>query len=317
MRLLVVRFSAIGDCVMTAWAVTALRRAQPDARIVWAVQSRSRPVIDTERLVDRAHVFERERWKSTKWSAQVWKEMILAYTGLRGERFDHGFDFQGHSKTAMCLALAGCQVRHAAVATDGLARRLTRPMFDHPVGHDVERAFALVASVVPCTLPERPEMPSVDEAARRFQAEFGGSLVSIQTGAGEPEKRYPQERWEEVARSLAGQGYRVVALGGPGDPRLAAPAVVDLVGKTDLRGAMAVVAASRLHLAADTGTGHIAAALGVPVVSVFGKNAPERYRPYSPLARVLWRDRDPAAVRSDEVVSASLELLKEARALPH
>jgi ADP-heptose:LPS heptosyltransferase len=102
----------------------------------------------------------------------------------------------------------------------------------------------------------------------------------------------------------------VVFLGGPGDPT---PKTGEsLVGKLTLRESMAVIASSELHVSADTGNGHIAAAYGVPTVSVFGPMDPVRFRPYGPKATVL---RDPShrpeAITADQILEACLAKLGE------
>jgi ADP-heptose:LPS heptosyltransferase len=107
---------------------------------------------------------------------------------------------------------------------------------------------------------------------------------------------------------------RVLGLGAAGDPPLFvqnAPEVKSKVGKYPLVRSMGAVLASDLHLAADTGTGHVAAAYGVPVVSVFSKNDPQRFRPYAENAKVLRHGKEAARVRSAEVVEAAHQLLQE------
>lgn len=305
-RVLVVRFSAIGDCVMTAWAIGDIRRAYPDARIVWAAETRCLPVLAVGPLVDRAVDVPREQWKRER----NFLAPLRLFAGLRRERFDVGFDFQGHSKTALCLRLAAPEVRLAARATDAFARSLN-PVVRLPVGeiHEVELAKRLVAAWNAGATDSADALPIMPMVGDLPAAVVGTtSLVSIQTGAGAADKVVPPAHWAAVAERLAGSGLRLCAIGGPNDPRIEHPAVVDLVGRLNLREAMAVVARSALHLAGDTGTGHIAAAYGVPTVSVFGPTAPERYRPWSSKAIVLragtCRVED---VSPDEIASAALE----------
>lgn len=302
-KVLVVRFAAIGDCVMSAWAVTALRAAVPGAEIVWAVQERCAPVVDTRRLVDRLAVVPRERWKRRRWSPATWREQVVTYTRLRQVGFDVGFDFQGHSKTALMLRLSGARERLASRATDALARRLNPPRPLSPESpHEVHLALALVRERFPAVLPDRPVMP-IDGPPT---PEPG--LVTLQTGAGEADKLYPAEQWAAVAQTLADAGLTVVSLGAENDPKV--QGTVDEVGRHDLLSAMGRIAASRLHLAADTGTGHMAAALGVPVVSVFGRTDPARFRPFTQAGRVLRGSPGPGAVAPADVAAAALELLE-------
>ncbi|MBS1724974.1 MAG: glycosyltransferase family 9 protein [Armatimonadetes bacterium] len=303
MRILVVRFAAIGDCVMTAWPVTAIRAALPEAKIVWAVQDRCSPVVDTDRLVNELHEVPRDDWKRRRGSIAVWGEQLRSYTALRKIPIDIGFDFQGHSKTALMLRLSGAKKRLASRATDAFASLLNPPRRLVPDGpHEIDLGFALVRSELDVPRVEPPLMPAV-------QGQGQEGTVTIQTGAGERRKAYPRELWSEVACSLSQKGLRVVSLGGKQDPHLDPGASEDAVGALDLRGAMGAVAASRVHLAADTGTGHIAAAYGVPVVSIFGPTDPARFRPYSSKAKVLKNAAEPGSVSPDQVVSACMELI--------
>jgi ADP-heptose:LPS heptosyltransferase len=281
---------------MASWAATSIRNRFPTARLVWAVESRCSPVIDDERLVTRLHEFPRDRWKSNRWSPDAWREQLLRHVELRRERFDFGLDLQGHSKTAMCLRIASPGRRLAARGTDPLARRLNPTLVEPPEVHTVDWNHRALTHFDDFLLPDRPAMPQVP---RPVEAE----LVTLSVAAGNDAKRYPNERWCKVASVVRSEGFRVHVVGGPADPPLGDESV-DLVGRLSLRGSMAEIASSRLHIAADTGTGHIAAAYGVPSVSVFGPMHPDKYRPYGPLATVLHVSRDPKDVPVEEVISA-------------
>lgn len=297
---------------MTAWAVSQLRRAHSGATLVWAAETRCLPVIAEGNLVDRVVDVPRERWKRER----RWLEPLRFFAGLRRFRFDVGFDFQGHSKTAICLRLASPRVRLAARATDLFARALN-PVVRLPVGslHEVELGARLVAEWAPnlgsLDPPIMPDLEIERRAVRGLLQDATERLVSIQTGAGAADKVVPPEHWARVADSLVGAGFRVCAIGGKNDPGVPHPQVENLGGRLDLREAMAVVAESALHLAGDTGTGHIAAAYGTPVVSIFGPTPPERFRPWSTNAVVL---RSPAGqtrdVSPETIAAAALEMLR-------
>ena len=80
---------------------------------------------------------------------------------------------------------------------------------------------------------------------------------------------------------------------------------LDKVGKLDLHETMSVIANSAITLAADTGAGHIAAAYGVPVVSVFGPTAPDEFRPYTERGIVLKNGETTSDVTADEILTAT------------
>lgn len=301
---------------MSAFAVTALRNLLPDAHIVWACQRTPAPVIAVPTLVNHLHIFDRETWKKQRGPA-AWAAQIRTYLALRSHHFDLGFDFQGHSKTALALRLARPTKRFSSRATDALALRLTPPVITTPDDdiHEVERAFNLVHHALPdALLPAQPLMPDVAAAAASLR-QTHPRLVTLQTGATEAVKRYPPELWATVADALIAQGHSVAVLGGPRDPELSVPHALNLVGKTTLPETLAYLAASDLHIAADTGTAHIAAAYDRPVLALFSKNLERRFRPYSEKAHVLRagtpEERRPAAeIPPQAIINRALEILK-------
>lgn len=319
-RFLVVRFAAIGDCVMAAWTATAIRNAHPEAFLCWAVQSRCAPVIDRQELASRVIEFPRERWKRSRWSPKTWAEQVATYARLRGLGFDYGIDLQGHSKTALCLRIAAPKKRISARATDALAARLNPVALGSPEGkHMVEWNHEVLCQLGEYCLPERPIMPVRDEAWTSAREKLGeGPLATISTGTGEARKIYPAEKWKEVASGLRDAGFQVAFIGGPTDPRIEVPGTLDLVGKMPLDQSMELVSHSQIHLAGDTGTGHMAAAYGVPVVSVFGPTNPSVYRPFTKQGVVVKGGDVPGDTAPSVVLDASMELMRRIRAeLPH
>lgn len=305
-RILVVRFSAIGDCVMAAWAATALRLANPMSRIDWAVSGTCAPVIDDDELVSERFVFRRELWKKTRWRPSTWRDQLQTYIGLRHRQYDVGFDFQGHSKTALALRIARPKRRIALRGTDAFARRLN-PSLNEDVGglHTVEQNMRLIREAGSFELPDRPMMP---------QSPLPPSILSgavvIGTGAGHPGKIWPVERWAQVGRALVARRVPVVIAGAGGDPRPAVEGAIDAIGKLNLLELCAVVRNARLVLAADTGIGHIASAYAIPSVSVFGPTDPYVFRPYGPHARVLKQGDSPLDVSAEAFIEAAEQALE-------
>lgn len=297
------RFSAIGDCVMAAHAATSVRKAYPDAFLVWAIEKRCAAVADTSTLLSMRYEFNREEWRTTRWSPRTWWASLSTYGKLRKCQFDLGLDLQGHSKTALCLYLAKPKRRLAAQATDIFARSLNPRAHGDPSSmHVVEWNYHVLRQLLDAPQVLRPFMPNLDP-------KNVSNLVTISTGAGAKDKEWPVESWQKVGESLREQGFHVVFLGGPGDPVPHWPDDQVWVGKLALTETMSWIASSRLHLAADTGSGHIAAAYDVPVVSVFGPTDPNRYRPYTKGGTVLRAGPSTADVKPADVVQAALDLL--------
>lgn len=287
---------------MAAWVASAIRRDYPESQLTWAVQDTCVEVVSPE-LAER-FVADRLSWRSARWHPSVWRSQLRSFAGLRQRKFDFGFDLQGHLKTALCLRLASPVRRASHISTDRLAATLN-PQVD--VGrrtlHEVEAHHRLVETLLPLSGYRTVRLPEP------FGPEAVGA-VTIQTGASRAEKRYPVEKWREVAHRLVQAGSRVVAVGGPFDPGLDLPGVQNLVGKLSLAQTMAVLRASRMHLSGDTGTGHIAAAYGVPVVSLFGRSKPDRFQPIGAPVTVLTADRL-ADIPPEVVVKAAMDYTRK------
>jgi len=316
-RILIVRWSAIGDCVLAAHFATALRQHKPDAFIGWTVETRCAPVLDSQRLVSKIVPIPRSEWKKRRWSPSCWREQLRTYTSLRQYKFDVGLDLHGHSKTALCLRLSGSKQRHAVRATDAFARRLN-PLLQVPEHgpHEIDLYGAALKAVFGLEIADRPIMPDLSTEEDQIRNDLGPEpFITIQTGAGFEDKRYPAEQWAEVAAALGG---KLVAIGAPSDPRIPSPTVIDRIGKYDLRTSMAAVKLSVAHLSADTGTAHVAAAFDVPTITIFGRTEVERFHPWTEKRMVLKRSNRPSDVTVEEVVSATRKLMENnVSAVPH
>ncbi len=298
-RFLIVRFSAIGDCVMAAYIATAIRSKIRSCDLTWAVETRCAPVLDSSRLLTRICDFPRDEWRKRRWSPQTWRAQLARFSELRKHRYDFGMDLQGHSKTAVCLRIARPAKRIAAFATDNLAGKLNPLVKGDPDEvHRVERMLAAAQTFGDFSLPTRPIMPDPIP----IDVPLDKPLATISTGAGAKIKQY--SHWEPVATDLLRKGFNVMFLGAQPDPRIQVPGAIDRVAQFSLAETMSAVARSRVHLAADTGTGHMAAAYGVPFVAVFGPTNPKLYRPYSENGVVLRNSNDPNSVQPNEILAA-------------
>lgn len=300
LRILIVRFSAIGDCVMAGYAVNDLRHAYPDAEITWVVEDRCSGIISDTKLVHRRLDLPRSQWRP-KGELRTLLEQYRWLTGLRKYKFDYGFDLQGHSKTAWCLRLSGAQRRLAHPSTDALAKHLNPQFraegFDQM--HSVERSRTLVGSLLPSPPTSNDFLPGGAET-------INPKLVTICVGAGHPRKLIPPATLQSVGQTLARQGYSVVYLGGSKDTIDHPEGTTNLVGQTTIEESVAWIRQSAVHIAGDTGTGHIAAQVGTPLVTIWGNMPLARFRPYTNRLTLIDHDGDPQRATTDEIVSAAL-----------
>ncbi len=304
LKVLIVRFSAIGDCVLAGYAVNDLRRSYPNAEISWVIEDRCDGIVSEGKLVNRRLSLPRSEWRK-RGDIPTLFEQYRWHSGLRRYGFDYGFDMQGHSKTAWCLRLSGAKKRLSIGATDAIARRLN-PVLNEPSLenlHSVERGRKLISHLLTLEnhasdfLPGQPVVPEKD-------------LVTVCIGAGHPAKQIPTETLIEIGKQLTGKSYRVVYLGGPKDFLENPTGTTNLAGQTTLEESIQWIRNSAVHIAGDTGTGHIAAAVGTPLVTIWGNMPLSRFRPYTEKLTLINREGNPAKVSPQEIVDAATGWLR-------
>lgn len=126
---------------------------------------------------------------------------------------------------------------------------------------------------------------------------YAGAIV-LHPGAASESRRWPIDRWTELARLLAAEGWKIVITGTPGEFRrcrriakaAGLPIAAVIAGKTNVVELCRVVNAARAVVCGDTGVGHLATALRTPSVLLFGPTSPGRWGPpESPYHRVIWK----------------------------
>ena len=292
MNILIVRLSALGDVVHAIPAAAALRRAFPQAHLHWLIEARHRDILDLVTVLDRVIVV---RHSTLGGWTQVLRE-------LRKVRYDVALDFQGLTKSAV-LARGSGAARVLGFSLRHLREKSARPFYTAATeaegGHAIQKNLRLLRALG--IEDDRIEFPlaQVDspalDALRTTVA--GARFALINPGAAWPNKRWPAERYGELAASIRRQqDLTPVVLWGPGEEPLA-NAVVNashdtavLAPPTRVPDIVALSRAADLFVAGDTGPLHIAMAVGTPTVSLFGPTNPVRNGPFSPTDVVVSRD---------------------------
>ncbi|MEN3002583.1 MAG: glycosyltransferase family 9 protein [Armatimonadota bacterium] len=304
-RLLIAKTSSMGDVVHALPVAAALKRAHPSLRIGWVVEDRFAEVLDGSPCIDRLHVIPHRRIYSRSFSCAWWRVFWTLVKELRMERYQVALDLQGLLKSAIWSVLGGVPLRLGAhrmrEGTWLLMKRLPIPerADQHVVLQYLEALHWL--GVEPPTSVEFPlfipEEVRQNVRAKLAQVGVSGAFVSINPSASREWKRWEIAKFAELSDRLeAEHGLPVVFIGGPGDKPLEARLgaskqlpLRSLIGQTRLKEAMAVVEMSAVHVAGDTGTIHIAAALGVPCVGLYGPTNPDRTGPFGQRERVLYK----------------------------
>lgn len=343
--MLILKPCCLGDVLMATPLARALATAWPDARIDWAVDAHSRPALAGNPHVDGRLV---DATGCVRGAYAPWAIARLAFAVVAG-RYDVAF-VPDRSPVLALVAWLGRIPRRV-----GLDSRLRGRLYTVRVPvpyerHEIELYLDLARAVGLPAGDARPVfVPSAADhrAAARVLAELppDGRPVVVHPGGGENPgqtllaKRWPPARFAGlVARLGAWSGARFVLVGGPGDREAAravlaalpaevaqaggqTPFVLDAAGRLSFGETAALVAGCDLYIGNDTGATHLAAAVGAPVLAVFGPTDPGRYGPLpgigvavAPRSGAVDRLADAEGSRAIEGVGVD-DVLTAARAL--
>jgi lipopolysaccharide heptosyltransferase I len=303
MKVLIVKLSALGDVVQSLPVAMAIRRQEPEAQIDWLVERPSAGLLAGHPALNRVLVSPRHELAE----AEGLPLSPLSRFGreLRAVRYDAVLDLQGLMKSAICVALSrgrrkiGWRGGKESIAAWAYNERLAPFDPDRPA---LERYLDMLD---PLSL-ERPAQiefglhPAPGELAQAAALLDGlegeGPLVLLHPMAKWDSKLWPLASWVELAKLLGAQGLRM-ALTGSSEDRSVGEFIAsraglgsrlkDLTGRTGLKELAALISLAAAAVCTDTGVMHLAAALGAPVVALFGPTAPWRTGPFGAGHRVL------------------------------
>jgi lipopolysaccharide heptosyltransferase I len=305
LNILIVKLGSIGDIVHTIPCLSALRQRFPDARIDWLVESRCRDILLDNPHIDQLLEVDTLRWRRRLFSPATWRQIRASIRGIRSHRYDVVFDFQGLVKSGVCSRLArsprriGFGRRHLR---EPLSSLFTNEHVAAPDGrcHVIDKNLSLLKTVgietrewsFPIEVPRDLEEQSTEQLAAMELSEF----VAINPGGGWPTKRWSSESYGKLAAELDREwNLKSLVFWGPSEEAMAGRVAETSSGAarvappTTLRELIAYLKKARLFVGGDTGPFHIAGALGIPVVGLFGPSDPVVNGPMGSDDRVVWK----------------------------
>jgi heptosyltransferase-1 len=314
-RLLVIKPSSFGDIVQSLPVLAALRRAWPTSRIDWLVKAEWAELLQNHPLIDELVVLPGPM--------KDWPKVLKR---LRTSSYDMVIDLQGLLRSGLLSLVTGAPIRAGfANAREGSPWCYThRVSIASDSAHAVERYLELIcglgiATTDGVTFP-LPEWKREEQWVNDFLAEQMAPpkpFCVIHPAARWKTKQWPIERYAELADWLIGdRGYGVILVAGPAQAdqvspmtaRMRAP-VVSLVARTTLPQLGALLRHAAFLITNDSGPMHLAAAVGTPVVGIFGPTDPQRVGPYGSGHVVLQKAFDCSRCKRNDCVQG-LECLK-------
>lgn len=298
-RVLIRSANWVGDAVMSLPAISSVRRSFPQAEISILAKPWVAEIFQNRSIVDRVIIYQspgihqglQGKWRLAK--------------KIKEEGFELALLLQNAFEAALISYLAGIP-RRAGYDTDGRGLLLTHPVALNKKikkGHQIDYYLQMVESLG-CQPAKRTPYLEIsrerqEEAQQMLQFQGIGEsedLVGISPGAtfGSAKQWFPEKYGKLAERIVKNFGARILIFGSQGDKNAAVQvgqnakvSLVDLTGRTTLGQAMALIGRCRLFITNDSGLMHLAAALRVPVVAIFGSTDPDKTGPIAEVCRVV------------------------------
>ena len=350
-KILIARLGSLGDILHALPAVTAIRQSLPDATIGWMVEERWSELLTApgpkgdalspqKPVVNLIHTVDTKRWRRRILHTSTLAELRGALRRVREVHYDLALDFQGSLKSSVLSSLSGvASVAGFADPRESAARMFYRSShrFSRIGEHVIEQNHALAAQALKDCLagkelklppPCLPSSPAAETSAQAEIMRLGIASFALATpGAGWGAKQWPAERFGEVARALARHNLKTLVNVAPGEEALGQAVVEASAGnamaiRCTLGQLTALTRRARIFIGGDTGPLHLAAALGIPVVGLYGPTDPARTGPFGtkaitlrhPESKTTWsHHRTTEAgllqISAEEVIGAARHLL--------
>jgi lipopolysaccharide heptosyltransferase II len=301
-RILLLRLERIGDLLMTLEAIADVRATWPDATIDLAVGSWNEPLARLVPGISRVHVVD-VPWLSRGERPTSWPAILQAARRWKKHRYDLMINFEPDIRSNLLGWLSGAPIR-AGYASGGGGPLVTRVGHYDTTRHVADNARALVGAAAggAASPPDNPIARQLQVGSRertRVDAQLASlsrPLIGLHVSGGRESKQWHLDRFAAAAARVAdATSGTIVLTGAPSDQplvdavisQLTAHRVVSMAGTLSLPETAALMQRLDVLITGDTGPMHLAAAMGAPVVALFGPSDPARYGPRAVRERIV------------------------------
>lgn len=305
-NILIIDFGQLGDVVLSLPALKAARKRFPHSKLTVAVGKAGADIVALAGVADEIMPVDRVALRDGSKLVSLVRLFKLVKQ-VRNSKYDFVIDLHSLSETNLLGFLSGAPKRlysrRPPRSWDFLANFEPRPPVeeDHRKRHLIDRYLDVLIPLGVAAAEREPQIKSrtaddlaVAKLLRKEKAEAGTPLVGLFPGAGHPTRRWPIEKFAELADYLVrNDGVRVVLFLGPEEAELARtvrnsfPPGTIVFDRLNLPQLAAALARLAVFVSNDTGPMHIAAAVGTPVVVLLQERAPKSYLPLGERHRFL------------------------------
>lgn len=299
MKILIIKPSSLGDIIHALPFLRAVKDTFPDSSIDWIISRNLQDILDENPLINELIVINKDSWKDLRNLPGTSREIYDLKKTLKKRHYDIVVDLQGLLRSGIISLFTSSSLKIGfADAREGSRHLYDRRVSVNGVSHAVDRNLE-VARAIGAEI-KRIEFPlyidrEVREKARGLIKDIGEYIIVFPSARWHT-KRWPVEHFADLTSRLP---IPCIIAGSKTDRlmarriiELSSGRLVNLCGKTNLKELTALISDARMVVSSDSGPMHIAVALNVPVVALFGPTDPLRTGPYG------WqRDRNKVVVR--------------------
>ena len=287
MKILIIKPSSLGDVIHSLPFLRAIKDTFQDAHIEWVISKSLKGILERNPLIDKLIVFDKDSWKKLRNFPKTAKGVVGLVKTLRAGRYNMVVDLQGLLRTGVMAFFAPSPLKIGFKhAREGSRHFYNKKISVNGSLHAVDKCLEVAKSVGAKT--NRVEFPLyIDDTERRIIRSLIGNLTEYVVVV--PSARWETKRWppRNFGTLIAKLPVPCVITGTNADKQTVQQVMafsgekgINLCGKTGLKELTALIAESKAVVSNDSGPMHIGAALGIPVIALFGPTDPSKTGPY-------------------------------------
>ena len=283
MRVLIVKTSSMGDVIHTLPALTDAAARVANIQFDWVVEEAFAEIPRWHSAVNEVIPVAIRRWRKSIFCRSHWQQLQNALAQIRTRHYDYVIDAQGLIKSAVLTRLARgqrCGMDYSS-CRESFAALVYQQQYEVDNSlHAIERIRQLFAFTLNYSVPTTDLNYNTQALAWDSSVCNNTCLVFVHS-ASRPEKLWPIQNWIDLASKAKNDGYQVRLVWGDDAERLRSDMIAAKVGncqvmpKMDLLSMAQLFQKTRAVVAVDTGLAHMAAAIGVPAITLYFQTSPQ------------------------------------------
>jgi lipopolysaccharide heptosyltransferase I len=307
-NILIIKPSALGDIVHTLPVLEPLKRKYPQAKITWLVRKEFASLIENHDDIDGLIIFDRKLIAKSWYSPAAMKELARLFKTLKKGSFDLVIDFQGLFRTALFAKITGCKRRIGMSNAREFANLFYTDKITPPSdsNHIVDYYFKILNALdikidnVKYGLKISSQSQDYIDGLLAEKNVEKNNYIAFLPGSAQAIKCWPAKNFAKLAEALSAQAnLKIIAAGTASEKqqienivRQSRTPIINLAGQTNVSQLAALLGGAKMVIGNDTGPGHIAFAMGVPTIFIFGPSNPQRVAPYKSPQSIVAIDPD-------------------------